>query len=119
MRRLVSVLFAIAILTTSPLAMARGGHSSYGGHHSGHSGNGHGSHHSYWHGGHYHHSPKAIGVPRDSHGHIKRTAEAKVHFKKTHPCPSTGRSTGACLGYIIDHMQWQTVEATKLKDRTE
>ena len=132
MRRLVSALFAVAIVASSPLAMARGGHSSYGGHHSGHSGSGHGSHHYYGHGGHHHDSHKVIGVPRNSHGRIKRSPEAKAHFKKSHPCPSTGRSTGACPGYVIDHinplkrggadapsnMQWQTVEAAKLKDRT-
>jgi len=132
MRRLVSALFAVAIVATPPLAMARGGHSSYGGHHGGHSGSGHGSHHSHSFIG-SHHSTRALGVPHDTRGHIKRSPEAKAHFKKAHPCPSTGRSTGPCPGYVIDHinplkrggadapsnMQWQTVEAAKLKDRTE
>jgi len=49
------------------------------------------------------------------------------------PCPSTGRSSGKCPGYIIDHvkalacggadapsnMQWQTVRAAKEKDAWE
>ena len=62
-----------------------------------------------------------------------RSPQAKREFKMANPCPSTGRSSGACPGYVIDHvtplkrggsdapanMQWQTVEAAKLKDRWE
>src|SRR5205809_724036 len=76
---------------------------------------------------------KAVGVPRDAHGHIKRSEEAKDHFKKSHPCPSTGRSSGSCPGYVIDHvtplkrggaddpsnMQWQTTADAKAKDKVE
>jgi hypothetical protein len=72
-------------------------------------------------------------VQRDSHGRIKRSTAAKDAFKRQHPCPSTGRSSGACPGYVIDHvkalecggaddpsnMQWQTVSAAKAKDKTE
>jgi hypothetical protein len=75
----------------------------------------------------------AYGVQRDSHGRIKRSAAAKNDFKRQHPCPSTGRSSGACPGYVIDHvralecggpdsssnMQWQTVAEGKAKDKTE
>lgn len=70
---------------------------------------------------------------RDSHGRIKRSSAAKGSFKRQHPCPSTGRRTGACPGYVIDHvralecggadspenMQWQTASAAKAKDRRE
>jgi hypothetical protein len=52
---------------------------------------------------------------------------------KAHPCPSTGKTRGACPGYVVDHvtplcaggadrpwnMQWQTVSAAKIKDRDE
>ena len=84
-----------------------------------------------------HHSPHksnyAAGVPRDAHGRIARVPRARNEFKRTHPCPATGRSSGSCPGYVIDHvqplkrggadtaanMQWQTEGAAKLKDRTE
>jgi len=47
--------------------------------------------------------------------------------------PATGKSTGRCSGYVVDHiqalkhggsdspdnMQWQTKEAAKEKDRWE
>jgi hypothetical protein len=72
-------------------------------------------------------------VARDSHGRIKRSAKARDDFKKHHPCPSTGGTSGSCPGYVIDHvqalkhggadtasnMQWQTVEAAKAKDKIE
>lgn len=78
-------------------------------------------------------STKAQGVPRNSKGRIARDSKQKAQFEKTHPCPSTGRKSGACPGYVVDHirplkrggadrpenMQWQTKEAAKRKDRTE
>lgn len=80
-----------------------------------------------------HHSSTAPGVKRDPDGKIHRSPAAKDEFKKSHPCPSTGKSSGACPGYVIDHvkplkrggaddpsnMQWQTKEAAKAKDKTE
>ena len=80
-----------------------------------------------------HKSNYAAGVPRDAHGRIARDPRARNEFKRTHPCPATGRSSGSCPGYVIDHvqplkrggadtaanMQWQTEGAAKLKDRTE
>jgi hypothetical protein len=52
---------------------------------------------------------------------------------KSHPCPSTGKTYGACPGYGVDHktalkrggadrpenMQWQTKEAAREKDKWE
>ncbi len=78
-------------------------------------------------------SDYCITCERDSHGHIKRSLEAKHEFKNQHPCPSTGLSKGRCEGYIIDHviplkrggadspsnMQWQTIEESKAKDAVE
>jgi hypothetical protein len=82
---------------------------------------------------HSHASRAAPGVARDSHGKIARSVEAKDDFKRSHSCPSTGRRSGACPGYVIDHitplkrggadapsnMQWQTTAAAKAKDKTE
>jgi hypothetical protein len=72
-------------------------------------------------------------VARDSHGRIQRSASARNEFKRSSPCPATGRSKGACPGYVIDHvvplkrggadapsnMQWQTREEAKAKDKWE
>jgi hypothetical protein len=33
-----------------------------------------------------------------------RSLEVKREFQRQHPCPSTGRATGACPGYIKDHI---------------
>ena len=76
--------------------------------------------------------PRA-GVERDSHGHLKRSVVAKDEFRRMHPCPCTGRTTGPCPGYVIDHivalkhggpdapsnMQWQTKADAKAKDKIE
>jgi hypothetical protein len=62
-----------------------------------------------------------------------RSHAARNGFQSTHPCPSTGRSYGACPGYVVDHvkplacggadapynMQWQTVSEGKAKDKWE
>jgi hypothetical protein len=72
-------------------------------------------------------------VRRDRHGRIKRSSSAKSAFKRQQPCPSTGKATGRCPGYVIDHikplecggadapsnMQWQTIADGKAKDKTE
>jgi hypothetical protein len=79
------------------------------------------------------HSRKSTVAVRKSHGKIARSASAKRSFQASSPCPSTGRTTGGCKGYVIDHktplacggadspenMQWQTSSEAKLKDRTE
>jgi len=63
----------------------------------------------------------------------QRSLEVKHEFQRQHPCPATGRATGACPGYIKDHivplacggpdlvanLQWQTTAAAKAKDRWE
>jgi hypothetical protein len=67
------------------------------------------------------------GVPRDSHGDIKRSETAKREFMK-----STGYPNGR-PGYVIDHviplarggadspsnMQWQTIGEARAKDKWE
>lgn len=63
----------------------------------------------------------------------KRNPAVTRQFQRLHPCPSTGRKTGPCPGYVKDHvqplcaggpdrvdnMQWQTVGSAKAKDRDE
>ena len=79
------------------------------------------------------HSTKAQGVQRDSKSKIARDPAQRAKFERSHPCPSTGKRSGACPGYVVDHvrplkrgeadrpenMQWQTTAAAKQKDKTE
>ena len=123
--RLLAVALACTTLVVQGSAFAKGG----GGHSSSHSSHSGSASSSSGHSGHH----KAEGVGRDSHGKIARSTQAKDAFKRQHPCPSTGRSSGACPGYVIDHvialkrggtddpanMQWQTSAAAKAKDKYE
>jgi hypothetical protein len=77
--------------------------------------------------------PYCANCARDGKGRIRRSPAARRQFQKANPCPSTGKATGKCPGYVIDHvvplkrggpdaplnMQWQTLEAAKAKDKTE
>lgn len=70
---------------------------------------------------------RAVGVPRDSSGRIKRSSTARDQFKK-----QTGYPNGR-PGYVIDHvvplkrggpdtpqnMNWMTIEDAKAKDKWE
>jgi hypothetical protein len=78
-------------------------------------------------------STRCASCSRNAKGRIARSAAAKRSFQKSHPCPSTRKTTGACPGYVIDHvvalkrggadaggnMQWQSAAAAKAKDRVE
>lgn len=65
---------------------------------------------------------------------IKKGLNAlKKEFQKLHPCPSTGKSSGACPGYVIDYvvpperggadavenLQWRAIDDVKAKDNQE
>lgn len=83
--------------------------------------------------------PRYGGPPaRDAHGNIKRSRQVLRDFQKLYPCPSTGKTTGACPGWHLDHvvplvcggrdaienLQWLPVEikrcaGTVCKDRFE
>ena len=76
---------------------------------------------------------ECLTCPRDSKGRIKRSKSVKNAFKRSNPCPATGRTSGPCKGFVIDHviplanggkddnsnMQWQTKAAAKAKDKWE
>ena len=67
----------------------------------------------------------------DSSGHIRRSPAARRDFRKAHHGSPTGKTTGACAGYVIDHvqalkhggadhhsnMQWQTRADAKAKEK--
>jgi hypothetical protein len=62
-----------------------------------------------------------------------RSRAARAQFQRQHPCPATGRTYGACPGYVVDHvkplacggadapsnLQWQTIAEGKAKDKWE
>jgi hypothetical protein len=62
-----------------------------------------------------------------------RLASVKREFQLTHPRPANGHTSGACPGYVKDHvvplacggpdapsnMQWQTRADAKAKDKWE
>ena len=120
----IRMLLITAVLAFGPAVFARsgssGGHRSSSAHVSSHvsSRSGHG---------------KCLFCARDTHGRIKRSSQAKKDFQKSHPCPSTGATSGGCRGYVIDHitplkrggadapsnMQWQTTADAKAKDKVE
>ena len=78
-------------------------------------------------------STRCTTCERDANGRIKRNPAARRAFQRSNPCPATRRTTGACPGYIVDHiiplkrgaadepanMQWQTPAEAKAKDRIE
>ena len=82
---------------------------------------------------HSHRSFRSYSTGSTHHGRYRRSTTAKNNFKREHPCPATGRSSGSCPGYVIDHinplecggadapfnMQWQTIAEGKAKDKTE
>jgi hypothetical protein len=62
-----------------------------------------------------------------------RSRELAREFQRLYPCPSTGRASGACPGYVRDHivpltcggpdavsnLQWQTIRDARAKDAWE
>lgn len=66
-------------------------------------------------------------------GEIVRDPAQVRAFRANHPCPATGKTTGACKGWVVDHMiplcaggadrpenmQWQDKRAGLQKDKLE
>ncbi|ATQ70277.1 HNH endonuclease [Methylosinus trichosporium OB3b] len=77
-------------------------------------------------------APLAIGSD-SARAKSARSGWARLAFRHAQHCPATGRRSGPCPGWIIDHieplcaggadapanMQWQTREEARLKDRDE
>ena len=73
----------------------------------------------------------AVAMPAFAKTH--RDPHQRAQFMKQNPCPSTGKTHGACPGYVVDdvkplcaggsdspgNMAWQTREQAKIKDRDE
>ncbi len=76
---------------------------------------------------------RCTACQRDANGRIKRDPAARRQFQRQNPCPATGKTSGACPGYVVDHivalkrggadapenMQWQTIADAKAKDKIE
>jgi hypothetical protein len=74
---------------------------------------------------------KHASHPRTETIEIKQSRQARSEFVRTHPCPSTGKTSGSCRGYVVDHvvplelggvdapsnMRWQTKAAAKVKGK--
>jgi hypothetical protein len=117
--RLFMLAMAAAIATAAPDVLARSGASGHPPSYTSPTSNSH--------------SKARPGVARDAHGKIARSPQALQQFKKSNPCPGTGKSYGSCPGYVVDHvvplkrggadapgnMQWQTKEDARVKDRWE
>jgi hypothetical protein len=72
-------------------------------------------------------------LPLELDAKTERSEKQRAAFQRENPCPSTGKTKGACPGYIVDHivplkrggtdtpcnMQWQTKEDAKEKDKWE
>lgn len=89
----------ISALLAPTLADARG----YASHNSRSRSSGYSSSHSYPH-SHSSGSKAVPGVHRDSHRQMARSSTARRQFVHSRPCLSTGKSSGACPGYVIDHV---------------
>ncbi len=142
MNRVAALVFALAV-AVAPMAVEARGHSggksssstySHRSHSSSHSTRSHSSSSHYSSGSRSHGTSHSAASHRSgSHGKAKRDPKQREAFMRSHPCPSTGKTHGACPGYVVDHvvplkrggadspsnMQWQTKEAAKAKDKWE
>jgi 5-methylcytosine-specific restriction endonuclease McrA len=78
-------------------------------------------------------STRCAACERDPNGRIARSTAARREFRTSNPCPATGKTTGACAGYQIDHrvplskggtddptnMEWLSIEQHEAKTAAE
>lgn len=64
---------------------------------------------------------------------VHRSRAVIREFRRTHPCPATGKISGPCPNYVVDHkwplcargkdslenLQWQEKKASLVKDKEE
>lgn len=74
-----------------------------------------------------------LSLSLDLDAKTKRSPTARAQFMKANPCPSTGKTSGICEGWEVDHivplqrggadtkknMQWLSVEEHREKTRAE
>jgi hypothetical protein len=72
-------------------------------------------------------------LPSSASAEERRSSAVGREFQLENPCPSTGQTSGACPGYVKDHivplacgapddpanLQWQTIPEAKAKDKWE
>jgi len=72
-------------------------------------------------------------LPRTANGNIKRSASEVYKFRKANPCPVTGKTTGACPGFQVEHtiplcacgpdkvsnMTWMATAEHKIKTKAD
>lgn len=47
----------------------------------------------------------AFAIESDEPATAKRSPATKAEFRKLNPCPATGKKTGACPGWQVDHKE--------------
>jgi hypothetical protein len=96
-------------------------------------GRGHGGYHSYRSYRSKSYGTRSYGSRGYTRRRTHRSRAARAEFQHAHPCPATGRTSGACPGYVVDHvrplacggadapgnMQWETIAEGKAKDKWE
>lgn len=75
----------------------------------------------------------ALALSGTAEARIARSSSVVAQFKRANPCPVTGKTSGACGGYVVDHkwplcalgpdevwnMAWQTRAESLKKDKVE